>query len=50
VLGLVTEVSAAFFSPAYKELFAFVVLVIVLLVRPTGILSQFAGGSRRATA
>lgn len=49
-LGLVTEISAAFISPSYKELFAFVVLVIVLLVRPTGILSQFAGGSREATA
>ncbi len=45
VLGLVTEVSAAFVSPSYKELFAFVVLVIVLLVRPTGILSRFEGGS-----
>jgi branched-chain amino acid transport system permease protein/neutral amino acid transport system permease protein len=45
VLGLVTEVSAAYISPSYKELFAFVVLVIVLLVRPTGILSRFAGGS-----
>jgi hypothetical protein len=27
-----------------------VVLVIVLLVRPTGLLSQFAGGSREAPA
>jgi branched-chain amino acid transport system permease protein/neutral amino acid transport system permease protein len=48
VLGLVTEVSAAFFSPSYKELFAFVVLIVVLLVRPTGILSQFAGRSSEA--
>lgn len=50
VLGLVTEVSAAFVSPSYKELFAFVVLVIVLLVRPTGILSQYAGGQRKVAA
>jgi len=50
VLGLVTEVSAAFVSPSYKELFAFIVLVIVLLVRPTGIFSQFAGGSRQVAA
>src|SRR5579864_992615 len=48
VLGLVTEISAAYISPSYKELFAFVVLVIVLLVRPTGILSRFAGGSAEA--
>ena len=50
VLGLVTEVSAAFISPSYKELFAFVVLVIVLLVRPTGLLSQYAGGQRELAA
>jgi branched-subunit amino acid ABC-type transport system permease component len=50
VLGLVTEVSAAFISPSYKELFAFVVLVIVLLVRPTGILSRYAGGGQPEAA
>lgn len=50
VLGIVTEVSAAYISPSYKEIFAFGVLVIVLLIRPTGILSQFVGGSRRAAA
>jgi branched-subunit amino acid ABC-type transport system permease component len=48
VLGLVTEISAVFVSPSYKELFAFVVLVIVLLVRPTGILSRFEGGAQGA--
>jgi branched-subunit amino acid ABC-type transport system permease component len=50
VLGLVTEMSAAYISPSYKELFAFVVLVVVLLVRPTGIFSQRAGGQREAAA
>ena len=48
VLGLVTEISASFVSPSYKELIAFLVLVIVLLIRPTGILSQFAGGAKEA--
>jgi branched-subunit amino acid ABC-type transport system permease component len=48
VLGLVTEMSAAYISPSYKELFGFVVLVVVLLVRPTGIFSQRAGGQREA--
>jgi branched-chain amino acid transport system permease protein/neutral amino acid transport system permease protein len=43
VLGLVTEISAAYISPSYKEIFAFGVLVLVLLVRPTGI---FSGGQR----
>ncbi len=42
VLGIVTEVSAAYISPNYKEVFAFAVLVIVLLVRPTGIFAQGA--------
>ena len=50
VLGLVTEISAAFISPSYKEIFAFGVLVIVLLVRPTGIFSQYAGGQRELAA
>jgi branched-chain amino acid transport system permease protein/neutral amino acid transport system permease protein len=50
VLGLVTEISAVWVSPSYKNLIAFVVLVIVLLVRPTGILSQFAGRSSEAAA
>jgi branched-chain amino acid transport system permease protein/neutral amino acid transport system permease protein len=50
VLGLVTEISAAFISPSYKEIFAFGVLVIVLLLRPTGILSQYAGGQRELAA
>lgn len=48
VLGLVTEISAAYISPSYKELLAFVVLVVVLLVRPTGIFSQRGGGQREA--
>jgi branched-chain amino acid transport system permease protein/neutral amino acid transport system permease protein len=40
VLGLVTEISAGYISPAYKEVIAFGVLVVVLLLRPTGIFSQ----------
>ena len=37
ILGIATEVSAAYMSPSYKEVIAFVVLVIVLLVRPGGL-------------
>jgi branched-subunit amino acid ABC-type transport system permease component len=48
VLGIVTEVSAAYISPSYKEIFAFGVLVIVLLFRPTGIFGQ--ASQRSATA
>ncbi len=42
VIGVASEVSAAIISPAYKELIAFVILVVVLLIRPQGILSEIA--------
>ena len=37
ILGLATEVSAAYINPSYKEVIAFVVLVVVLLVRIGGL-------------
>jgi branched-chain amino acid transport system permease protein/neutral amino acid transport system permease protein len=43
LIGITTEVSAAYWSPAYSEVIAFALLIIVLLVRPTGIL----GGQAR---
>jgi branched-subunit amino acid ABC-type transport system permease component len=42
VIGITSEVAAAVFSPAYKDVVAFVILVIVLLARPQGILSEVA--------
>jgi branched-chain amino acid transport system permease protein/neutral amino acid transport system permease protein len=42
VIGITTEVAAAIFSPEYKDVVAFVILVIVLLARPQGILSEVA--------
>jgi branched-subunit amino acid ABC-type transport system permease component len=42
VIGIASEMSAAIISPAYKELVAFVILVVVLLIRPQGILSEIA--------
>jgi branched-subunit amino acid ABC-type transport system permease component len=42
VVGIATEVAAAIFSPEYKDVVAFVILVIVLLARPQGILSEIA--------
>jgi len=41
-LGLATEVSAAVINPSYKDLVAFAILILVLLVRPQGILSEIA--------
>ncbi|MEM6447060.1 MAG: branched-chain amino acid ABC transporter permease [Cyanobacteria bacterium J06642_2] len=37
VVGLSQELSTFFVSPAYKEAVAFVILVIMLIVRPTGL-------------
>jgi branched-subunit amino acid ABC-type transport system permease component len=42
VIGVASEMSAAIISPDYKELVAFVILVVVLLVRPQGIFSEVA--------
>lgn len=38
VIGLATEVSAAFIVPDYKDVIAFVILLAMLAVRPTGLL------------
>lgn len=42
VIGLSGEVVAAIMSPTYKETVAFVILALVLLLRPQGILSEIA--------
>lgn len=44
IIGVVTEVSAAYFNPALKDVFAFAILVIVLLLRPQGLFSKGRGG------
>jgi len=38
LIGLTTEVSAAYLSPAYRDVVAFLLLIGMLLFRPTGIL------------
>lgn len=42
IIGLTTELAAAYINPEYKDVIAFLVLIIVLLVRPQGILSEVA--------
>jgi branched-chain amino acid transport system permease protein/neutral amino acid transport system permease protein len=42
VIGIASELAAAVISPDYKNVVAFVILVIVLLARPQGILSEIA--------
>ncbi len=38
IIGLSTEISAAYITPAYKDVIAFVLLLVMLAVRPTGLL------------
>lgn len=42
VIGIVTEVGAAYWDPQLKDVLAFAVLILVLLVRPQGLFSQLA--------
>ncbi len=46
LIGLVTEVSAAFMDPAYKNVIAFLILVLVLILRPQGFLGRVMSGER----
>jgi branched-subunit amino acid ABC-type transport system permease component len=42
IIGLVTELAAAYFNPTYKDVVAFLVLIVVLLIRPQGIFAEVA--------
>ena len=40
IIGMVTELSAAVISPEYKEIIAFSILVLVMVLRPQGLLAK----------
>jgi branched-subunit amino acid ABC-type transport system permease component len=40
IIGMVTELSAAAWSPEYKEVVAFGILVVVMVLRPQGLLAR----------
>ena len=42
IIGLATEVSAAYITPSYKDVIAFLVLLIMMAVRPGGLLGAAA--------
>lgn len=44
VVGIATEVSAAYWNPAYESVIAFAILILMLLVQPRGL---FGSGSAR---
>jgi branched-chain amino acid transport system permease protein len=46
VLGVVEVYAAALTSSTWEDVFAFVVLIIVLMFRPTGILGESLGRAR----
>jgi branched-subunit amino acid ABC-type transport system permease component len=39
IIGLTEQISAAYWNPAYSDVTAFVLLILILLLRPTGLLS-----------
>jgi branched-chain amino acid transport system permease protein/neutral amino acid transport system permease protein len=47
-IGLASEVAAAVINPSYKQVVAFAILIVVLLVRPQGILSEVASAKEVA--
>jgi branched-chain amino acid transport system permease protein/neutral amino acid transport system permease protein len=47
-IGLSTEIAATLINPAYKGVVAFAILIVVLLVRPQGILSEVASAKEVA--
>jgi len=48
VIGIVGEISAGFVNAEFKDIAAFVILVAVLLLRPTGIISSVASAKEVA--
>jgi branched-subunit amino acid ABC-type transport system permease component len=47
-IGIATEASASIISPSFKEVVAFLILIVVLLLRPQGILSEIAAAKEVA--
>jgi branched-chain amino acid transport system permease protein/neutral amino acid transport system permease protein len=48
IIGVVAEVAAGFVSAEFKDISAFVILVVVLLLRPTGVISSIASAKEVA--
>jgi branched-subunit amino acid ABC-type transport system permease component len=47
-IGVVAEVAAGFLSPAFKDITSFVILVAVLMLRPTGVIRSVASAKEVA--
>jgi branched-chain amino acid transport system permease protein len=40
ILGLVESTGAAYISSEYKDAYAFIILIVILLIKPSGILGK----------
>ena len=40
MLGLIESLAVTFINPAYRDIVAFVILILVLVFRPTGLLGE----------
>ena len=49
VVGVVSQVAAAYSSPAYQDVFAFGLLIAMLLIRPRGLFAAGVASARRLT-
>jgi branched-subunit amino acid ABC-type transport system permease component len=47
VVGVVSQLAAAYTSPAYQDVYAFAVLIVMLLIRPRGLLAAGTASARR---
>jgi branched-chain amino acid transport system permease protein/neutral amino acid transport system permease protein len=48
IIGVVAEVAAGFINPEFKDISAFIILAVVLLLRPTGVISSIASAKEVA--
>jgi branched-subunit amino acid ABC-type transport system permease component len=49
VVGVVSQVAAAYSNPAYQDVYAFLILIAMLLIRPRGLFSAGVASARRLT-
>lgn len=50
VVGVVSQVASAYSSPAYQDVYAFLILILILLIRPRGLLAAGTASARRLAA
>lgn len=41
LVGIAENIATGFISPAYKDVIAFVILIVVLIIKPSGIFGRY---------